>query len=53
MAFAHIKEFVRRARYVFSREFIRSITEVVNGSNITSDTMLEAVDLWLEMFGGS
>lgn len=53
MAFAHIKEFIRRARYVFSREFIRSINEVVNNTNITSDTMMEAVDLWLEMYGGN
>lgn len=38
---------------MFSKEFIKSIAEVVNSSNVTSDTMMEAVDLWLEMFGGN
>ena len=38
---------------MFSKEFIRSINEVVNSTNITTDTMMEAIDLWLEMFGGN
>lgn len=53
MAFAHIKEFVRRAKFVFSKEFIKSITDIVNSENLTTDTMMEAVDMWLEMFGGN
>lgn len=53
MAFAHVKEFIRRARFVFSKEFVQSITDIVNSENLTTDMMMDAVDLWLEMFGGN
>lgn len=53
MAFAHVKEFLRRAKFVFSKEFIRSITDIVKSENVSTDTMMEAIDLWLEMFGGN
>lgn len=37
---------------MFSKEFIKSITDIVNSENVTTDTMMDAVELWLEMFSG-
>ena len=53
MAFEYVKEFARRVRFVFSKEFIRSISDIVNGENISTDVMMEAIDNWLEMYGGN
>lgn len=53
MAFEHIKNFARRIRGMFTNGFMRSIAEVAQNESITSDRMMEAIDLWLEMFGGN
>lgn len=38
---------------MFTNGFMRSIAEIAQNESITSDRMMEAVDLWLEMFGGN
>ncbi len=38
---------------MFTNGFMRSIAEVAQNESITSDRMMEAIDLWLEMFGGN
>ena len=53
MAFEKIKSFIRRWRQMFTNSFMQSISEVAQHESVTSDRMMEAVDLWLEMFGGN
>ena len=38
---------------MFTNGFMRSIAEVAQNESITSDRMMEAIDMWLEMFGGN
>lgn len=38
---------------MFSKDFADSILKIVNAENVTTDTMLNAIDLWLEMYGGN
>ncbi len=38
---------------MFTNGFMRSIAEIAQNESITSDRMMSAVDLWLEMFGGN
>lgn len=38
---------------MFSKEFIQSIADIVSEENISTDVMQEAIDLWMEMFGGN
>ncbi len=53
MAFDFIKSITRRIRGMFTNGFMRSIAEIAHNESITSDKMMEAIDLWLEMFGGN
>ena len=53
MAFENIKNLFRRWRRMFTSSFMQSISEVAQHESITSDKMMEAVDMWLEMFGGN
>lgn len=53
MAFENIKNFVRRIRGMFTNGFMKSVAEVAQNESIASDRMMEAIDLWLEMFGGN
>lgn len=53
MAFENFKRIVRRWRQMFSSSFMQSISEVAQNESVTSDKMMEAIDLWLEMFGGN
>ena len=38
---------------MFSSSFMKSISEVAQNESVTSDKMMEAIDMWLEMFGGN
>lgn len=38
---------------MFTNGFMKSIAEVAQNESITSDRMMKAIDLWLEMFGGN
>lgn len=38
---------------MFTNGFMRSIATVAQNGSIASDRMMEAIDLWLEMFGGN
>lgn len=51
MAFEQLKEIARRIRYVFSKDFANSIKEVLQVENVATDDVLDAIDLWLEMYG--
>lgn len=53
MAFDWFKNFARRIKGMFTSGFMRSIAEIAKHESITSDKMMSAIDLWLEMFGGN
>lgn len=53
MAFDFIKNFARGIKKLFSSNFTSSIAGIAQNQNITSDKMLEAIDLWLKMFNGN
>lgn len=53
MAFEALKNFARRIKGMFTNGFMRSVAEIADSSSITSDRMMTAIDLWLEMFGGN
>ena len=38
---------------MFSSKFMQSIVEVAQNRSIASDNMMQAIDLWLEMYGGN
>ena len=53
MAFETLKNFARRIKGMFTNGFMRSVAEIAKNESITSDRMMTAIDLWLEMFGGN
>lgn len=38
---------------MFSSSFMKNISEVAQNESVTSNKMMEAIDMWLEMFGGN
>jgi len=53
MAFEMMKNFFRRIKGMFSNTFLRSVAEIAQNESVTTDRMMSAIDLWLEMFGGN
>ncbi len=48
-----IKDFFRRLKGLFKRNFYRSVAEIANSSSVTSEVMMNAIDIWLDMFSGN
>ena len=53
MAFEAVKNFIRRIRRLFTNNFIQSIPEIAKLQSVASEKMIEDIDLWLNMYGGS
>lgn len=53
MAFEIFKSFVRKVRSMFDSNIIRSVSEIAENDNIASQRMMDAIELWIEMYRGN
>lgn len=53
MAFEFVKSFIRKVRSMFDSAIMRSVSEIAENDNIASQRMMDAIELWIEMYRGN
>lgn len=53
MAFEFIKSFIRKVRSMFDSNIMRSVSEIAENDNIASQRMMDAIELWIDMYKGN
>lgn len=53
MAFEFIKSLIRKVGSMFNGNMMRNISEIAESDNIASQRMMEAIELWIDMYQGN
>lgn len=53
MAFEQIKSFIRKVRRMTNRTPLRSIADVAKIESVATSNMMDAIELWLDMYSGN
>lgn len=51
--FEAFKNFIRRVRGLATNSFLRSVEDIAKAQNVNIDTMMDNINLWLNMYSGN